>query len=59
MIYIDLPDKQVRRLSFYLSMEEFAARNLSFDEDLFFMWQVNPTVIFGRNQVLENEVIIE
>ncbi|MFC2766642.1 MAG: biotin/lipoate A/B protein ligase family protein [Prevotella sp.] len=59
MIYLDLPDKQVRRLSFYLSMEEFAARHIGTDEDLFFMWQVNPTVIFGRNQVIENEVNIE
>ena len=24
--------------------------------DAFFMWQVEPSVIFGRNQVLENEV---
>lgn len=59
MIYIDLPDQQVRHLSFYLSMEEFAARNFDFDEDMFFMWQVNPTVIFGRNQIIENEVNIE
>lgn len=26
------------------------------EPDAFFMWQVEPSVIFGRNQVLENEV---
>ena len=42
-------------LSFYLAMEEYLARNSS-ESDLFFMWQVEPSVIFGRNQVAENEV---
>jgi lipoic acid synthetase/lipoate-protein ligase A len=55
MLHIALPDKQVRRLSFYLAMEEYVARHVE-AEDCFFMWQVEPSVIFGRNQVLENEV---
>lgn len=55
MKYVSLPDDQVRRLSFYLAMEEYVARHLQGD-DLFFMWQVRPTVIFGRNQLMENEV---
>ena len=49
----------VRRLSFYLAMEEYAARRLPLEDDLFFLWQVEPTVIFGRNQVIENEVNLE
>jgi lipoic acid synthetase/lipoate-protein ligase A len=36
-------------------MEEYVARHLSAD-DCFFMWQVAPSVIFGRNQQLESEV---
>lgn len=36
-------------------MEEYAARIIA-DDDIFFMWQVNPTVIFGRNQLIANEV---
>lgn len=36
-------------------MEEHAAHIIG-DDDLFFMWQVNPTVIFGRNQLIEGEV---
>ncbi len=58
MKYIVLPDSEVRRLSFYLAMEEYVARRLDADE-LFFMWQVNPSVIIGRNQVLENEVNLD
>ena len=28
-------------------------------QDYFFMWQVEPTVIFGRNQLLDSEVDVE
>lgn len=55
MKYIALPFHEPRRLSFYLAMEEFVARHTD-EPDAFFMWQVEPSVIFGRNQVLENEV---
>lgn len=58
MLYITLPDKQVRRLSFYLAMEEYVARHVKADE-CFFMWQVEPSVIFGRNQLIENEVNLD
>ena len=56
MQYINLPEaREVRSLSFYLAMEEFVARHVDAD-DCFFMWQVEPSVIFGRNQMIENEV---
>lgn len=55
MIYIALPFAEKQRLSFYLAMEEFIARHTDIAE-AFFMWQVHPTVIFGRNQLIENEV---
>ena len=58
MTYVSLPCNDTRRLSFYLAMEEFAARTLNEGDDLFFLWQVEPTVIFGRNQIIENEVNI-
>ncbi len=45
-----------RLLSFYLTMEEWVARHIDDEDDLFFMWQVEPSVIYGRNQVQENEV---
>ncbi len=55
MIYIALPDEKRYSLPFYLAMEEYIAREFPV-QDYFFMWQVGPTVIFGRNQLLENEV---
>ena len=58
MIYVLLPDNEVRRLSFYLALEEYVARHLP-SADYFFMWQVEPSVIFGRNQLIENEVNLD
>ena len=58
MTYISLPDKQQHKLSFYLAMEEYVARFIDV-EDAFFTWRVVPTVIFGRNQLIENEVNLE
>ena len=58
MTYVELPDDRQRRLSFYLAMEEYVARRLD-GRDWFFMWRVPPTVIFGRNQLIDNEVNIE
>ena len=58
MKYVALPFTGTRRLSFYLAMEEFLARHID-EPDCFFMWQVEPTVIFGRNQVVENEVNLD
>ena len=52
---ITLPSNSVRHLSFYLAMEEYVARHLD-EPDAFFLWQVRPTVIFGRNQSLHSEV---
>ena len=59
MIYIAERGKEQRRLSFYLAMEEYVARRLNTGDDCFFMWQVKPTVIFGRNQLIENEVNLD
>lgn len=55
MIHIKLTDNSQRRLVYYLAMEEYVAKETSLKE-AFFLWQVPPTVIFGRNQVMEAEV---
>lgn len=54
MKYAQLPCETTRLLPFYLAMEEYVATK--FTDNLFFTWQVDPTVIFGRNQLLETEV---
>lgn len=48
-----LPDSKGRRLVFYLAMEEWACEHFP---GSFFIWQVPPTVIFGRNQDIAAEV---
>ena len=59
MKYLSLPDPHATRiLPFYLAMEEYAARIIG-EDDIFFMWQVEPTVIFGRNQLIESEVNVD
>ena len=58
MTYISLPTDETRRLTFYLAMEEYVARRMDID-DAFFIWQVPPTVIFGRNQLIDSEVNID
>ena len=55
MIYVKLPNAKSRRLPFYLAMEEYVARELP-AQDYFFIWQVEPTVIFGRNQLVDSEI---
>jgi lipoic acid synthetase/lipoate-protein ligase A len=59
MIYVEVPETvHTRELSFYLAMEEYVASRLDAAE-YFFMWQVEPSVIFGRNQLLKNEVNVD
>ena len=65
MTHLTLPTDETRRLSFYLAMEEYAAKSLPIEGEVgrgsafFFLWQVEPTVIFGRHQVIENEVNLD
>ena len=54
---IVLPDKMQRDLAFWLAMEEYVAKNI--EEEAFFVWRVEPTVIIGRNQILEAEVNLD
>ena len=59
MLYIALPETENnRQLSFFLAMEEYVAHHVE-APDCFFLWQVEPSVIFGRNQLIENEVNVD
>jgi lipoic acid synthetase/lipoate-protein ligase A len=67
MKYVSLPTAEAQ-LTFYLAMEEYVAHHVlpavgrfpsGEPADCFFMWQVRPTVIYGRNQVVENEVNLD
>ena len=48
----------VMPLPFYLAEEEWLVARFP-DRDFFFIWQVEPTVIVGRNQLLESEVNVD
>ena len=52
-----IPDGKCRNLAFYLAMEEYVAKNA--DGEILFVWRVPPTVIIGRNQIIENEVNLD
>ena len=58
MKYINLPDRRQRKVSFYLAMEEYVAQHIA-EPECFFMWQVEPSVVFGRNQIVEKEVNLD
>lgn len=47
-----------RALTFYLALEEWLATQKA-GRDFFFIWQVEPTVIIGRHQLLESEVHLD
>lgn len=56
MKYVKLHDGVLSRpLPFYLAMEEYLARTRQ-EDDLWFWWIVPPTVIIGRNQLMDTEV---
>ena len=63
-LYIDIP--KGKRLVWYLAAEEYFAQKLQalytnftdIFEGVLFTWIVPPTVIFGRHQVMANEVNI-
>lgn len=56
MKYILLPQPDtIHQLPFYFAVEEYVARHYT-DDDYFMGWRVNPTVMLGRNQLIDNEV---
>ena len=56
MKYILLPKPDtIHQLPFYFAIEEYVARHYT-DDDYFMGWRVYPTVMLGRNQLIDNEV---
>lgn len=59
MKYIIIPEReQENQLPFYFAVEEYVARTYT-DDDYFMVWRVEPTVMLGRNQLIDNEVDVE
>ena len=57
MKYIIIPETEgeIRQAPFYFAVEEYVAHHY-LDDEYFFIWQVPPTVLLGRNQLTEGEV---
>ena len=56
MKYILLPKPDtIHQLPFYFAVEEYVVRHYT-DDDYFMSWRVSPTVMLGRNQLIDNEV---
>ena len=56
MKYILLPKPDtIHQLPFYFAVEEYVVRHYT-DDDYFMGWRVSPTVMLGRNQLIDNEV---
>lgn len=56
MKYILLPKPDtIHQLPFYFAVEEYVSRHYT-DDDYFMGWRVSPTVMLGRNQLIDNEV---
>lgn len=59
MKYVVIPESTPRKgVPFYFAVEEYVARTFT-DDDYFFIWQVDPCVMLGRNQLINNEINIE
>ena len=57
MKYIIIPESEgeIRQAPFYFAVEEYVARHY-LDDEYFFIWQVSPTVLLGRNQLTDGEI---
>ena len=52
------PETEGRGAAYYLGVERWVAEHLP-EDDYLFTWQLQPTVVCGRNQVVEQEVNVD
>lgn len=57
MLSVHFPYVNNEEVPFYLATEEYLAKYTNLE--CFFMWQVPPSVIVGRNQLIANEVNVD
>ncbi|MGD9604700.1 MAG: lipoate--protein ligase [Bacilli bacterium] len=51
---INLKQLGKQNISFYLAIEQYFLPRIQ--EDLFFLWNLNPAIVVGRNQLIASEV---
>jgi len=56
MKLIDLSSLDQHNGPFFFAVEEYLIKEMDDEEDCFFTWTLDPCVVIGRNQLLQNEV---
>ncbi len=56
--HIELPPVGPQRAAFYLATEEYVAASMPPD-NYFFSWILSPTVVFGRHQIISQEIDLD
>lgn len=56
MRYIDTSSNQVNDCGFYFGLEEYLIKDYDYNDDIFLLWSVVPTVMIGRHQVTTLEI---
>lgn len=56
MKHVAIPVEGHKTPAFYLAAEEYVARKFGTEPELWFTWRVEPCIVMGRNQVMENEI---
>lgn len=54
----DLENLGTNKISFYLALEDYILNN-NLNEDIFFIWRIEKSIVVGRNQLIESEVNLD
>lgn len=56
MKVINLERFKKSKISFYLALEEYVLSSKKFTDDVFFLWDIDKSIIIGKNQLIYSEV---
>jgi len=56
MRYINTSSNRIEDCGFYFGLEEYLIKDYDYNEDIFLLWNVVPTVMIGRHQVTDIEL---
>jgi len=56
MLYINTALNKEKHCAFYFGLEEYLIKDFNYDNDIFMLWNVEPTVMIGRHQITNLEI---
>ena len=56
MLYIDTSKNNLKECGYYFGLEEYLIKDYDYNEDIFLLWNVVPTVMIGRHQITTIEI---